>query len=69
MSECYHCKSETTDLEIIVQDENNTSFDICKRCSKFFATLKRVMDDPENQKIMERLGEDNTMFENQVDFE
>jgi len=58
MSECYHCKTETTELELVVQDQNNTRFDVCKRCSKFFATLKRVLDDPENQKIMELLGDD-----------
>ena len=50
--------TKTTELELIVQDQNNTRFDVCKRCSKFFATLKRVLDDPENQKIMELLGDD-----------
>ena len=58
MSICYHCKSEEPQLELIVQDQNNTKFEICKRCSKFFAVLKRVLDDPENQKLMELLGDD-----------
>lgn len=58
MSNCYHCGAEEPQLELIVQDQNNTKFEVCKRCSKFFATLKRVLDDPENQKIMELLGDD-----------
>lgn len=57
MTNCYHCNGETEDLEIIVQDEQKTKFVICKRCSKFFATLKRVLEDPENQKLMELLGD------------
>ena len=58
MNNCYHCGAEESQLELIVQDQNNTKFKVCRACSKFFAVLKRVLDDPENQKIMELLGDD-----------
>jgi DNA-directed RNA polymerase subunit RPC12/RpoP len=56
MAICAHCKKPTESRDLQLIKRGNHLFYGCERCSKFFSSLDKVME--ESAELLERLGSD-----------